>query len=127
MKGSPMARNYGAPFKKPDGEDHSGESHKGTKGHHDPVEAKDPDAVTRTKQELEEASKKADEGSKKLDLATASIEKIRPGYPISQKHRDNQQDRANNIYNDSLRELERAKKELVEPKKGSGKPGPHEY
>mgnify|MGYP003657605503 CR=1 FL=1 len=52
MKGSPMARNYGAPFMKPAGEDHEKEKH--THPHGDEQEESKADPTIRRKKQAEE-------------------------------------------------------------------------
>jgi len=53
LKGEPMARNYGAPFTKPEGEDHSDEAHSNTRGHHDSVKGKTPSKADRNRKEMQ--------------------------------------------------------------------------
>jgi len=135
-----MARNYGAPFTKPDGEDHSDESHAGTKGHHDPTG--DPDALAAASEKKEEgedtlASDRAQYGWKSQEVGPASenftnlpdaMSNDWVGDPIGTDYMP--QYESHSIGQEAFDAAEQKVRdaELEERRsKGSGKPGPNEY
>ena len=113
MKGNPMARNYGAPFTKPEGEDHSDEAHSNTKGHHDPVSEPNADILDGV-----------DKMTQDRVLLVIKRDECKPAMTTERTRK----------YHEADEDVKARKKDIAEETararrlgKGSGKPGPYEY